>query len=70
MCLLWTDEHAEFRRKRSLVDQSDPNIYHHNEYEGEGANEVVDDVHVGPYTYDTHLRVFTEDEDDVLLPNM
>lgn len=69
MCLLWTDQHGDFRKKKSLSDQSDPNIYHHNEFEGEGGEEIVDGVEVGPYTLDTHLRFFSEEEDDVLLPN-
>lgn len=68
MCLIWSDQHAEFRRKRSLPDQSDPNIYHHNEFMGEGGDEVVDGVEVTEYTLDTHLRFFSEEEDDELLP--
>ncbi|MGH7180130.1 MAG: type II secretion system protein, partial [Tepidisphaeraceae bacterium] len=32
MCLLWTDQHAEFWKTRSVQAQSDPNIYHHNQY--------------------------------------
>ena len=69
MCLLWTDQHGEFVTKRSLPAQQDPNIFHHNEFGGEGAAEVVDDVAVVPETLDTHLRFFSEAEDDVLLPN-
>lgn len=69
MCLLWTDQHAEFYRKKSLADQGDPNIYHHNEFGGEGADEVVDGVKVTDFTLDTHLRFFSEAEDDALLPN-
>jgi prepilin-type N-terminal cleavage/methylation domain-containing protein len=69
MCLLWTDQHAEFVTKRSLPGQSDPNIYHHNEFGGEGAGESRDGVIVSPSTTDTHLRFFAESEDDALLPN-
>ena len=69
MCLLWTDQHGEFVKQRSLPNQQDPNIYHHNEFGGEGATEVVDDVAVVPDTLDTHLRFFSEEEDDALLPN-
>ena len=69
MCLLWSDGHAEFRRRKSLPGQSDPNIYHHNEYQGEGGEEVVDGVAVTEYTLDTHLRFFSEEEDDELLPD-
>lgn len=69
MTLLWTDGHAEFSKLRSINDQSDPNIYHHNEFEGEGGNEVNDGVAVSPATRDTHLRFFTEEEDDELLPD-
>lgn len=69
MCLLWTDQHAEFRKRKSLPDQRDPNLYHHNEFDGEGSDEVVDDITVTPDTLDTHLRFFTEEEDDELLPN-
>ena len=76
MCLLWTDGHGEFVTQKSQPLQNDPNIYHHNEYvdehgnyPGEGATEVVDDIHVTPETHDTHLRFFSEDEDDLLLPN-
>jgi prepilin-type N-terminal cleavage/methylation domain-containing protein len=68
-CLLWTDQHARFFRTKSLADQHDPNIYHHNEFAGEGASEVVDGVTVTRATIDTHLRFFSEDEDDGLLPN-
>ncbi len=69
MCLLWTDQHAEFFRQKSLKAQSDPNMYHHNEFDGEGADEESDGVVVTPNTIDTHLRFFTEEEDDELLPN-
>ncbi|MBI1189253.1 MAG: prepilin-type N-terminal cleavage/methylation domain-containing protein [Tepidisphaera sp.] len=69
MCLLWTDQHAAFRRTRSAADQSDPNIYHHNEYAGEGAAESREGVVVTQDTLDTHMRFFSEDEDDVLLPD-
>lgn len=69
ICLLWTDQHAEFRRARSLTEQSDPNIYHHNEWEGEGMDEVRDSIRVRPDTVDTHLRFFSEEEDDELLPD-
>jgi prepilin-type N-terminal cleavage/methylation domain-containing protein len=76
MCLLWTDEHAEFSKTKSIADQGDPNIYHHNQYyddngvfPGEGGTETLDGVKVTPDTRDTHLRVFSEDEDDTLLPN-
>jgi len=68
MCLLWTDQHAEFSKRQSIPDQSDPNIYHHNEWMGEGADEVHDGVGVTEHTYDTHMRFFSEEEDDVLLP--
>jgi len=68
-CLLWTDQHARFVRTKSLPDQYDPNIYHHNEFGGEGSTEVVNGVAVTRATIDTHLRFFSEDEDDVLLPN-
>lgn len=68
-CLLFTDQHAEFRRGRSIREQADPNIYHHNEFEGEGGDEVVDGVQVQKFTVDTHLRFFSEEEDDVLLPD-
>jgi len=50
-------------------DQSDPNLYHHNEFGGEGAGETREGVSVTHDTLDTHLRFFSEDEDDVLLPN-
>lgn len=76
MCLLWTDSHAEFVTKRSLKAQNDPNIFHHNEYfdedgnfPGEGGDEVVDGVPVIEETLDTHLRFFSEEEDDALLAN-
>jgi prepilin-type N-terminal cleavage/methylation domain-containing protein len=76
MCLLWTDQHAEFVRSRAIAQQCDPNIYHHNQYlddhgvfPGEGGAEAVDGVTVAPHTIDSHLRVFSEAEDDVLLPD-
>lgn len=76
MCLLWTDQHAEFVTAKALRDQHDPNLYHHNQYfddsgqyPGEGGAEVVSGVAVTPTTLDTHLRFFSEGEDDVLLPN-
>ena len=69
MCLLWTDQHAAFSRTRTMKDQNDPNIFHHNEYGGEGATEVRDGVAVTSGTLDTHMRYFSEDEDDVLLPD-
>jgi type II secretory pathway pseudopilin PulG len=76
MCLLWTDQHAEFVTSKSMPDQLDPNIYHHNQYyddnghyPGEGGAEVVNGVAVTPDTLDTHLRFFSEDEDNALLPN-
>jgi len=74
MCLLWTDQHAEFSKTKAVKDQRDPNIYHHNQYfdengnfPGEGGTEVVDGVPVTPTTVDSHLRVFSEEEDDTLL---
>jgi prepilin-type N-terminal cleavage/methylation domain-containing protein len=76
MCLLFTDQHAEFVRSKAVQEQSDPNVYHHNQYydengvhPGEGGDEVWRDVRVTPETRDTHLRVFSEEEDDLLLPN-
>lgn len=76
MCLLWTDQHAEFKPTRSVREQLDPNIYHHNQYfddngnfPGEGGAEVMDGVSVTQTTIDSHLRVFSEAEDDALLPN-
>jgi prepilin-type N-terminal cleavage/methylation domain-containing protein len=68
-CLLWTDQHARFVKTRSLRDQADPNIYHHNEFNGEGGDEVQDGVSVTRATLDTHLRFFSEEEDDTLLPD-
>jgi len=69
--LVWTDGHAEFAETRSIAAQSDPNVYHHNEYgeNGEGAGEVRDFVRVSADTLDTHLRFFSEEEDDLLLPD-
>ena len=69
MCLLWTDGHGEFSKYNYAWDQSDPNIYHHNEFEDEGGEEVNGDVRVTEGTIDTHMRFFSEEEDDVLLPN-
>ena len=69
MCVLWTDQHAAFVKSRTIKDQRDPNMYHHNEFNGEGAAETRDTITVGQDTLDTHLRFFSEDEDDVLLPN-
>lgn len=68
-CLAWTDQHAEFVRTNSLAAQSDPNIYHHNEFNGEGGDEVNQGVRVTRATVDTHLRYFSEEEDDELLPD-
>jgi prepilin-type N-terminal cleavage/methylation domain-containing protein len=70
ICAAWTDQHAAFVRTRSIADQNDPNIYHHNEWMGEGGTEVRDGVIVTPGTLDTHVRFFTEAEDDVLLPDI
>ncbi len=57
MCLLWTDQHAEFVKSKSLQDQHDPDIYHHNQYyddnghfPGEGATEINDGIAVTPDT--------------------
>lgn len=76
MCLLWSDQHAEFVSSKALADQGDPNCYHHNQYyaddgtyPGEGATEVWDGVSVTKSSLDTHLRVFSEAEDDALLPS-
>ena len=69
MCAAWSDAHAEFTRKRSIRDQGDPNMYHHNEFGGEGAAEAHDGVAVTPGTVDTHVRFFSEAEDDILLPD-
>jgi prepilin-type N-terminal cleavage/methylation domain-containing protein len=76
MCLLWSDGHAEFSRTRSIRDQLDPNIYRHNQYfdddgsfPGEGGTEERDGVATAPATRDSHLRVFSEEEDDALLPD-
>lgn len=69
MCLLWTDGHGEFTKHNYIWDQSDPNMYHHNEFEGEGGTEVNDEVRVTEGTIDTHMRFFSEEEDDALLPN-
>ena len=68
MCLLWTDQHAEFVKSKSVREQADPNVYRHNEHKGEGGDEVVDGVIVTAETRDSHLRVFSEEEDDALLP--
>lgn len=67
MCLLWTDGHAAWANSRTVKAQGDPNIYHHNQFGGEGADEVRDGVSVLQGTQDTHLRFFSEDEDDALL---
>ena len=42
-------------------------MYHHNEFGGEGASEVLNGISVTPLTLDTHLRFFSEDEDNALL---
>jgi len=68
-CCLWTDQHAGFVRSKTLADQDDPNMYHHNEFGGEGSDEVENNVHVTRGTVDTHLRFFSEEEDDTLLPD-
>lgn len=75
MCLLFTDQHAEYIQSKAIREQHDPNIYHHNQYlddkgqyPGEGATEVTGDITTTPMTLDTHLRVFSEEEDDALLP--
>jgi len=68
-CLAWTDTHAEFVKTNSLKAQSDPNIYRHNEFNGEGGDEVNDGIVVTRATVDTHLRYFSEEEDDELLPD-
>ncbi len=68
-CLAWNDQHAEFVKSNALKPQGDPNIYHHNEFQGEGGDEVNDGVGVTRATVDTHLRYFSEEEDDELLPN-
>ncbi|MFT3683580.1 MAG: type II secretion system protein [Phycisphaerales bacterium] len=67
MCLLWTDGHAAWETTRSMRAQSDPNIFHHNQAGGEGSEEVRDNIAVTPATQDTHLRFFSEEEDDGLL---
>jgi hypothetical protein len=69
MCLLWTDNHAAFSRTRTARDQADPNIYHHNQFQGEGGAEAREGVVVTPGTLDTHMRFFSEEEDDGLLPD-
>jgi hypothetical protein len=69
MCLLWTDQHAAWSRTRTMKNQNDPNIYHHNEFNGEGGNEVREGVAVTRGTLDTHMRYFSEEEDDELLPD-
>lgn len=76
MCLLFTDEHADYVKSKAIREQGDPNVYHHNQYlddngvyPGEGGTETFNGVKVTPDTRDTHLRVFSEDEDDTLLPN-
>ena len=30
--VLWSDQHADFIRSTAVPEQSDPNIYHHNQY--------------------------------------
>ena len=77
ICVLWSDQHADFITSAAVAEQSDPNIYHHNQYAdangvpgaGEGAGEVNNGVSVNATTIDTHLRFFSEDEDNALLPN-
>lgn len=76
MCVLWSDQHADFIKSTAVREQSDPNIYHHNQYydengvagAGEGVAETQNGVSVTPNTIDTHLRFFSEEEDDALLP--
>ncbi len=74
MCLLFTDQHAEFVKSKAVREQADPNVYHHNQYyddksahPGEGGDETFGDIVVTPDTRDSHLRVFSEEEDDALL---
>ena len=77
ICALYSDQHAEFITSAAVADQGDPNIYHHNQYfsdtgvpgAGEGAGEVNNGVSVNATTIDTHLRFFSESEDNALLPN-
>jgi prepilin-type N-terminal cleavage/methylation domain-containing protein len=69
MCLLWTDSHGGFVKSQAAKEQGDPNIYHHNEYGGEGGAETRGGISVRPDSLDTHMRFFSEDEDDVLLPD-
>jgi hypothetical protein len=57
-----------------MTDQGDPCIYRHNEWavDGSGEGQVFPNpgnVVVTQNTVDTHLRVFAESEDNVLLPN-
>jgi hypothetical protein len=73
-CLLWTDQHAAFSKVTFMADQGDPCIYRHNEWAASGSGEGQvfpnpGNIVVTPNTIDTHLRVFSEAEDDVLLPN-
>ena len=75
MCLLFTDQHADYVKSKAIAEQSDPNVYHHNQYlddagvyPGEGATETFNGISVTPETR-THLRVFSEEEDDLLLAN-
>lgn len=75
MCLLFTDQHADFVRSKAVREQADPNVYHHNQsfddngvHPGEGGDETYEGIAVTPDTRDSHLRVFSETEDDVLLP--
>lgn len=67
--LVWTDQHAEFVKSSAVKIQSDPNVYHHNEFGGEGGDEINDGVEVTRSTVDSHLRFFSEEEDDELLPD-
>ena len=74
MCLLWTDGHAAFSTVSYMADQGDPCIYRHNEWAADGSGEGQvfpnpGNVVVTKDTVDTHLRVFSENEDDALLPN-
>lgn len=76
-CYLWSDQHAEFLKTASVLEQNDPNVYHHNQYfsdtgvpgAGEGASDVNNGIFVSPSTIDTHLRFFAEDEDNGFLPH-
>jgi len=73
-CLLWTDWHAAFSTVTYMATQGDPCIYRHNEWAADGSGEGQvfpnpGNVVVTQNTVDTHMRVFSESEDDVLLPN-